>query len=153
VISTRHGYGNHDSEWLRAWRYRPGCRWAAHEPPLLAEQLPSGRQRLLTELGAFGHELTESAGLIFQHLAYVLPEQLRFKELYYGYRGALEQWTALQRQQVWPVRLDRFFAWVKDQSLADRVEHHGVEPLVDIDRMMRDHNQQTAMRADLEGIS
>ena len=84
VTSTRGGYANGPNEWLRTWRFRPGMGWAAHEPPLLAQQEPHGQWRDVASINPFTKEETEAAGLVFQHFAYATLPQVRFKESYYG---------------------------------------------------------------------
>lgn len=59
------------------------------------------------------HKETEAQNIIFQHYAYTLEKQLRFKEVYYGYRNAVEQWKELQRESSFPVALNNYFTWVK----------------------------------------
>lgn len=130
VISTRNGYAqNPEQDWLRTWRYHPGCVWAAHEPPQLVEPLPDGQWRDVARVNPFRHDDTEAHGLVFQHFAYVLPEQLHFKESYYGYAGALSQWQTLQKEAYFPVRLRRYFSWVGDLTMVDRAEALGVVPI------------------------
>ncbi len=133
VVTSRDTYGNNSKfEWLRAWRYEPGDRWISHEPPMLAgrwlqfkallRRLRGKRAKVrLAKLKAFSHATTEAHGLVFKHLAYVIPEQLAFKEQYYGYAGALEMWQRLQAQKEFPVKLKDYFEWVKDESLVDVV--------------------------------
>ncbi len=132
VITSRDTYGNHSEyEWLRTWRYTPGCRWAAHEPPRLLG--PGGRGEVL-DLGRMSplmHESTEAAGLVFQHFAYANEAQLRFKESYYGYAGAVEQWRSLQRTDSFPARLADHFSWVKDDAIVELAREAGVVPLLD----------------------
>lgn len=140
VTTTRECYGNNRRfEWLRVWRYKPGHRWISHEPPMLAtwgQQLHARLRALLGKrprirlkrLPAFSHEETEARGLVFDHWAYVLPEQADFKEQYYGYKGAREQWRALQDRETFPVRLAEHFAWVKDDTLVDRASAQGLDP-------------------------
>jgi len=143
VIANRGSYGNNSSfEWLRVWRFRPGNRWISHEPPMLGDRwqlLHAGFRRLLgkrprirlRKLKAFSHAATEAHGLVFTHLAYVVPAQAAFKELYYGYRGARQQWEALQAQERFPVALKDFFGWVKDGTLVDRAAAKGLPNWVD----------------------
>lgn len=140
IITTRDRYGNNSSfEWLRAWRYEPGDRWISHEPPMLGNrwfQLKAFLRRLrgrpvkvrLARLNAFRHDVTEARGLVFTHLAYVIPEQLAFKEQYYGYAQAQELWRRLGRETRLPVLLKQYFAWVKDDALVDRASAHGLPP-------------------------
>ena len=66
---------------------------------------------------------------MFQHFAYVLPEQLSFKETYYGYRGALACWQRLQEQKQFPLFLRDFFPWVGDQTTVVPVEQRGIVPI------------------------
>ncbi|MEG4918222.1 class I SAM-dependent methyltransferase [Microcoleus sp. B7-D4] len=130
VISSRNCYAqNPAQEWLRTWRFKPGYVWVRHEPPILAEPLPNGEFRNVAELNPFRHEKTENLGLIFQHFAYVTPDQLRFKEQYYGYTNARSQWTALQQQTKFPVLLRQYFSWVQDGTTVDTAESCGVVPI------------------------
>ena len=130
VITTRNTYGNHTSyEWLRTWRFKPGFRWASHEPPRLCQQTQNGQWIDVATMSPFMHEETKAQNLIFHHYAYVLEEQLRFKEVYYGYRNAVEQWKALQRESNFPVALKNYFAWVKDSAQVNTVQSQNIHPI------------------------
>ena len=130
VISTRNCYAqNPQQDWLRTWRYKPGAVWATHEPPILVEPLPNEQWRNVAGVNPFLHEETEEQGLIFQHFAYVTPEQLQFKEQYYGYKNALSQWTALQEQTQFPILLRQYFPWVRDATMVDTANSCGVIPI------------------------
>ena len=132
VVTTRYNYAQNPSvEWLRTWRFRPGDRWDAHEPPTLVRShgVDVGKAR------PFLHDETEREGAVFQHYAYATEEQVRFKERYYGYTGALEAWRKLQSatQTGGPLRLADYLPWVPDDTLADavsrtRVHTHGYSP-------------------------
>jgi hypothetical protein len=142
VVSSRETYGNNSSvDWLRVWRFQPGNRWTSHEPPMLVgrwQLLHAGFRRLLGKrpkvrlknLKAFSHAVTEAHGLVFTHLAYVLPIQVAFKEQYYGYRGARQQWETLQAQERFPVALKDYFPWVKDGATVNRASDQGLPPWV-----------------------
>lgn len=128
IVRTRNCYSqNPRAEWLRTWRYRPGMRWSSHEPPRLVD--PQSDAAHVGAIDPFLHAETETAGLVFQHFAYVTPEQLRFKENYYGYANALAGWTALQRQTEFPQLLRRHFSWVKDHTEVDTAANLGIVPL------------------------
>ena len=99
------------ADWLRTWRYSPGSRWESHEPPRLCAPAQNATFLDLGRLNPFTSEETRRKGLVFQHKAYVLAEQLQFKELYYGYRGAVTNWLMLQKQASFPVPLKDFFPW------------------------------------------
>ncbi|MEG4802915.1 FkbM family methyltransferase [Microcoleus sp. ARI1-B5] len=134
VISTRNCYANNPQyEWLRTWRFKPGMVWATHEPPRLAEPLPNGKWRDVAFVNPFRHQETEKEGLVFQHFAYVTPNQLRFKEQYYGYKNATSQWLNLQQQTQFPVLLRQYFDWVKDESQVNSAIACGVEPIAQRD--------------------
>jgi glycosyltransferase involved in cell wall biosynthesis len=133
VISTRHCYGNNPQmEWLRTWRYRPGMRWLAHEPPVLAEPLADGRWRNVHAVKTLRHDETEAAGLVFQHYAYATEGQVRFKQDYYGYRGAVDGWRALQAERNLPARLGDFFPWVADDTQVDLAAAYVAAPLIEL---------------------
>jgi hypothetical protein len=147
VVTTRDGYGNGAWEWLRTWRYRPGDRWLAHEPPILVTRFEAWGQARRRRRGrrpkppflpgdprTISRDETEREGLVFQHLAYVLDEQVRFKETYYGYAGALERWRAMQGSTTFPVRLRDVFPWVTDAALVDRASDRGLAPIVPLPR-------------------
>lgn len=102
--TTPNAYGNRRGEWLRAFRWSPGMRWAAHEPPRV--------DRL--SMRPFDLEFTSSLGLVFDHYAYATEKQLRFKEVYYGYAGAVDAWKRLKANKHWPAKLRDFFPWVTD---------------------------------------
>jgi Flp pilus assembly protein TadD/glycosyltransferase involved in cell wall biosynthesis len=121
VTTTANAYSHHnDYEWLRVWRYQKGMRWGSHEPPRLMVA-DSGQWRDVAKERPFMHDETEAAGLVFTHYAYALESQVRFKESYYGYKGAVDQWHRLQRNEHYPVHVGRYLGWVKDHCLADRV--------------------------------
>ncbi len=133
VISTRNCYANNPAmEWLRTWRYRPGMRWAAHEPPVLAEATPDGKWRSVAQVNPIPHADTEAAGLVFQHYAYATEPQVRFKEDYYGYRDAVARWRQLQQAREFPVRLRDYFPWVADDTQVDRAEYFVANKLIDV---------------------
>lgn len=92
---------NDRNHWLRAWRFRPGMRFDKHEPPVL-----SGNQ------GPYaGVEQTQRRGIVFEHYSYATREQVKFKQDFYGYEGAVEAWERLQAVTAFPVRLRDFFHW------------------------------------------
>lgn len=117
-ISTRYGYSqNPHYEWLRVWRFAPGDHWLAHEPPTLTRSI-DGEEIDVGRIMPFLHQETEAMGLVFDHYAYVHESQIAFKEEYYGYSGAVEQWKRLQNARL-PVRLADFFHWVHDDTYVD----------------------------------
>jgi glycosyltransferase involved in cell wall biosynthesis/ADP-heptose:LPS heptosyltransferase/ubiquinone/menaquinone biosynthesis C-methylase UbiE/Tfp pilus assembly protein PilF len=125
VITSRDTYGNNSSyEWLRVWRYQPGDRWVAHEPPRLHRG-----EIDVASTNAFRHTETEAMGLVFQHYAYATEEQIRFKESYYGYAGAVDQWRKLQQTGKFPQRLADHFAWVKDEAIVNTAGSSGIKKL------------------------
>jgi hypothetical protein len=113
---TRNTYANNPRvEWLRVWRYRPGMTWASHEPPVLL----MNNFFDVGKLNPFSHHETEKNNLVFDHYAYVVPKQLEFKEIYYGYKDAFASWKRLQQCEAFPVYLRDFLPWVQDATLVD----------------------------------
>ena len=103
-------YGNKQGEWDRAWRFQPGMKFMTHEPPSLSTSSKHLQDR----------EANRDIGLVFDHLSYVLESQVAYKEKFYGYSGAVDQWKRLQSNTVWPVRrLKDFLPWVDDQAQAN----------------------------------
>lgn len=130
ITTTRNTYGNYtDFEWLRCWRYNPGDSWQSHEPPKLCRKQADGKWADLATLAPLRHATTEAAGLVFQHFAYATTEQLRFKEVYYGYQNAVLQWQVLQSVAAFPVHLKNYFGWVNDEAMVNTVDSQGVVPL------------------------
>ena len=134
VVATRYNYSaNPDLEWLRTWRFRPGDRWIAHEPPRLIRPRRLGVIEL-AESRPFTQDETEGVGAVFQHFAYATEEQVRFKESYYAHHGALEGWRRLRsavETGAGPVRLADFFPWVEDETLVDDAERRHVSLLAE----------------------
>lgn len=139
VISSRHCYTqNPNQEWLRVWRFQPGDSWEAHEPPRLVRSQSDGQIQDVAKINPFLHQETEKYGLLFQHFAYVTPEQLDFKESYYGYQNALQEWKNLQEETEFPVFLRDHLSWVSDETIAEPANICGIVPL-----MQRDTKYQT----------
>lgn len=102
-------YGNNPGEWSRAWTWKPGDVFVRHEPPIRG---PFSEEKVL------GRDYMKSEGITFEHYAYAFPQQLRFKEHYYGYRDAHAHWLRLQKNRQWPVKLKDFLPWVDDRVMA-----------------------------------
>jgi glycosyltransferase involved in cell wall biosynthesis len=111
IINSKEGYGNHEAyEWRRAWLAPKDFRFVKHEPPEVNFPV-----RLI------GQEECENMGLVFDHFSYATEAQVFQKEIYYGYKGAVLQWTALQRNTQWPVKVSKFLSWVKDDSTCTKL--------------------------------
>ncbi len=80
-------YGNNPGEFKRCFLFTPGTRFAKHEPPILVGEQP---HRVIPR------EETRYLGIVMDHYAYVYPEQVAYKEKFYGYPNALAHWQRLQ---------------------------------------------------------
>lgn len=100
-------WGGNDNTWLRAWRFYPGMYFDAHEAM-------SGPK--LHGTGGYCMTRAETArcGLIFDHFAYATEAQVAYKERFYGYAGATDEWRRLQAHEHFPVQLKKFWPWIKD---------------------------------------
>ncbi len=129
LVTSKDTYGNNSGyEWLRTWRVRPGVFWKSHEPPCLCGKTPDGIVEDLGKKNPFLHGETESAGLVFQHYAYATAAQLAFKEIYYGYRNAVESWRKLNALEEFPALLRNYFPWVTDNALVNTCRFLNVKP-------------------------
>lgn len=136
IITSKNTYGNYtEFEWLRTWKYKPGDKWLTHEPPVLGRKYNNREWKDLAKVDPFIHAVTQYHQLIFQHYAYVIPAQLKFKEKYYGYKNALNQWSNLQRETQFPKLLKNYFEWVNDDAVVDTVEKLNITPLLSLNRM------------------
>lgn len=121
AITSRNTFGNRtETEWFRAWLYRPGARFKSHEPHVL--DTPSER--------TMNHRQSEKHGLVFDHMAYATERQVAFKRDFYGsasnpighlYSDAVDGWRRLQDNQTWPARVRDFLRFVKDDATAERI--------------------------------
>ena len=109
-ITTINNYGNRKTEWKRFWRFKPGMKWKTHEPPVWEN---------FTEK-IISREQMAAKGIMFDHYAYATEAQLKLKEVFYGYGGALRGWRKLQENKNWPVKeLREYLPWVDPGVSAD----------------------------------
>jgi hypothetical protein len=113
ILEGRNCYGDHEYEWLRAFRFNPSQRFSSHEPPVLTGDDPKRRM---------SKEDSRKLGLVFDHFAYATEAQAAYKEQFYGYPGLVNQWLAMQHYADFPAPLSRFFSHVTgDQPKVVRV--------------------------------
>jgi hypothetical protein len=123
------GAGNMAYEWQRAWLWRPGCRYIRHDPPQVWGNINATGMAILADLAVppahfFTREETAAAGLVFNHYAFILPEQVKFKETRYGFAGALDGWKRLQEVQQLPVDIHDFLPWLGHGMVERAPEEH-----------------------------
>jgi glycosyltransferase involved in cell wall biosynthesis len=133
VINSRNCYAqNPNQEWLRTWLFEPGDIWGAHEPPTLLRLTKevNNKSKLVNvaKIDPFTHDEMEKIGAVFQHFAYVTEAQIKFKEIYYGYRNVLEKWEELQKLSQFGYLKD-YFSWVSDQTTFDSCDFYCPNPL------------------------
>lgn len=102
-------YGHKDVEWARLWRVGAGERFEKHEPPLFNRVE-----------NTFSKEETKELCGVFDHYAYCLDKDVRFKEEYYGYSGALRQWENMQENAQSGEMVCQYLRWVKDSAKIER---------------------------------
>tara|TARA_R110000822_G_scaffold41701_1_gene113459 strand:- start:5197 stop:6006 length:810 start_codon:yes stop_codon:yes gene_type:complete len=103
-------YGDMNYEWNRAWKINGKATWLTHEPP-----------KLDTTTGYITKKWTCDNDIGFRHHAYMYEDQVKFKEDYYGYKGAVDGWKRLQNETKFPVYLRDYFPWVKDNTQVMRI--------------------------------
>jgi hypothetical protein len=104
ILTGENCYGDMPYEWNRFWIIKDKTRWISHEPPELA----------MNNIAIYNKKFTSGMGWGFRHHAYMYEEQLKFKEDYYGYNGAVDGWKRLQTETMFPVYLRNYFPWVRD---------------------------------------
>lgn len=111
VIQNENCYGNNPEEWCRLWKIKEKTSWKSHEPP-----------RIFGLSAFLSRNTTKAKGWIFDHYAYTREEQVAFKENFYGYTGAVQQWKNLQQNTVFPRYLKDFLPWVKDEAIVNKLK-------------------------------
>jgi hypothetical protein len=104
-------YGNNSYEWHRLWKIRNKTYWLSHEPPRV-----KGCLNFLTR------DFTKNKNWVFNHYAYILEAQLKFKENFYGYDGAVNCWNKLQVAKNFPCLLKDYLPWVDGQVQVDKID-------------------------------
>ena len=105
VLEQSGGYADRMYEWSRLWKIDNPTRWISHEPP-----------RLRGCVNFLNKDFTQSQGWLFNHYAYVLEEQVRFKENFYNYKDAVKQWKQLQVATDLPCRARDYLNWINDDT-------------------------------------
>jgi glycosyltransferase involved in cell wall biosynthesis len=131
VISTRNFNGPEaQQQFLRTWRFKPGYLWTDHTQPMLVEILANGEVNNIGSVNPLTYAETEKKDLVFQNFAYVTEKQLAFKEKYYGYKNAVEQWFTLLSEQEFPTSLNQYFPWFDEDIKVDKIEKLGIIPII-----------------------
>lgn len=113
VITNRGNYGNHQAyEWTRAFRWFQGFHFTRHEPPQV---------NVHPHAPGFTNDQTERMGLVFDHQAYFYESQVVYKEKFYQYPNAVEQWRALQAETRLPCLASKHLTWITDGATVDRL--------------------------------
>ena len=94
----------------RPWRYKPGYAWKSHEPPILINK----RGQSLLKINPFRG--AEVGHLGYHHYNYALPEQIKFKETYYGYKDLYEGWLKMQ-DMPGRVHVHDFFKFIDTEGV------------------------------------
>ncbi len=113
-VSSLNTWATYPRDWIRVWKYTPGMRWSAHEPPIILDR--EGHNPALTD--PFSRDETVNQGITFQHFAYATESQVRFKEIYYGYKDAVTHWRRLQNSRG-PVNPGDFLPWAKNDATVE----------------------------------
>jgi hypothetical protein len=105
-ITSLNTWGTGPEDWMRVFRFYKGFHWKKHEPPTLVDKEGTdwARDRVFTR------DYTFKEGILFQHFGYSIPSQLRFKEIYYGYKGALKGWIKLQNIKG-EIEVPKYLPW------------------------------------------
>lgn len=113
-VSSNNTWATYPEDWIRVWRFLPGMEFSSHEPPALTDS--NGRN--IGKLNPFTRDETRSPGITFQHFAYITEAQVRFKEVYYGYKDAVRHWKELQKSTGLVNPAD-YLPWAKDDATVE----------------------------------
>jgi hypothetical protein len=113
IIKNEDCYGNYFSEWCRLWKIKNKTHWISHEPP-----------RIKNCCNFLTKNFTKQKEWIFDHYAYVLEDQIKFKENFYGYKNAFLEWKKLQLNNNFPCYLKHYFSWVGDNAVVDIINNN-----------------------------
>lgn len=102
-LQSNNGYGDKPEEWVRLWTVQETTNFISHEPPVLNKK----NNRIVEK------SETCQKNWLFNHFAYTTESQVSFKEDYYGYSGALNQWKDLQQVVNFPVEANKFLPWIE----------------------------------------
>lgn len=125
-VSSLNTWATRPYEWLRVWRFQPTMRWSAHEPPTLVT--PQGIN--VASIAPISRDDTVHAGVTFQHFAYAVASQVRFKEIYYGYPNAVRYWQKLQQTRG-PVNLADYLPWALPDAITDDWPDSAATPIAE----------------------
>jgi len=129
VVTTRNTYGNQgDREWLRTWRFSPGCQWTLEDQPRLCRRA-QGKPVDVAAIGPLWQAETEAHNLVFQRFAWATESQAAFQQACGGPDTAVQSWQRLQANKRLPLLLKDYFPWVSDMARVDRVKSLGISPL------------------------
>lgn len=113
-------YGNMNWDWIRTWKVNPNqAYFETHEPPKVIDRLTQ------QPVSIYPKENTYKAGWSFDHYAYVLPDQVLFKEDFYGYKNAVKQWMQLQvaaQNLKGKIRINDYLKWVEIPTYAEKID-------------------------------
>lgn len=113
-VSSMNTWSTFPYDWPRVWQFKPGYTWRSHEPAALVDQQGTD----LIRVNPFSAQETKDAGLSFMHFSYAIEEQVRFKEVYYGYPNAVEHWKRLQEAPC-PLNVADFLPWSKSSVIEE----------------------------------
>jgi len=113
-VSSLNTWATYPQDWIRVWRFSPEMKWSAHEPPILI----NAQGQNVGLINPFTRDETKSQNITFQHAAYVTEAQVRFKEVYYGYKDAVACWKKLQQTRG-PVNPADYLLWAKNDATVD----------------------------------
>ncbi len=109
-VSSMNTWATKPKDWIRVFRFYRGFHWKMHEPPTLVDKDGKdwGRLKFISR------DETLGSGISFQHFAYVYYKQVEFKEIYYGYKNAVEYWNKLQQTNGERINPRKFLPWAED---------------------------------------
>jgi len=120
-VASMNTWATLPEDWLRVFRFYKGFHWKKHEPPTLVDKDGKdwGREKFISR------DDTLRNGISFQHFAYVDYKQVEFKEIYYGYSGAINNWKKMQNTNGEEINPRKFLPWAGDALVKNWSDYNG----------------------------
>jgi hypothetical protein len=125
-VTSQNTWATLPDDSFRVFRFFKGMHWKMHEPPMLID----GNGKDWGRCSYLSRNEVLKAEIFFQHFAYVVPEQLKFKEIYYGYTGALKFWKRLQVSTEDKLDPSRYLPWARPGAIVETWDESVHGPLL-----------------------
>jgi len=132
------GLGNASWDWFRAWPWKKGYIFTAHEPPTLVLRKKIGpffKAYDLKKMNLIDREDTKSQDIFLYHYAYVAESQIKFKEAFYpNFQHFYTQWLKMKKDLEDHIykRVEDYWGQYGNYFKGQLLEYKGDHPLKNV---------------------